>query len=103
MAVPRVNQQKITEAVDTIRWTASGDDKAAAEEARRRARQVAPDCIAFLAHVVRVDGFSSSAQRVRAASTLLEVAELLASESKPTGLFGSEAEDFDSADGRTTG
>jgi hypothetical protein len=34
---------------------------------------------------------------------LLEVAELLASESKPTGLFGSEAEDFDSADGRTTG
>lgn len=87
---PKVGRTQVAEAVEAIKWTANSDDVASALEARRRARQVSPDCIAFLAHVVRVDGFSSVPQRVRAASTLLEVAELLQTESKPTGLFGGE-------------
>ena len=100
MAIPKVTQQKLTESINAVQWTAHGDAVEAANEARKRARQVAADCIAFLAYVVRVDGFLSSAQRVRAAATLLEVAELLSVESKPTGLFGSEVDDSDDADGR---
>ena len=55
--------------------------------------------MAFLNFVMRTDNFASVAQRVRAATTLLEVGEFLASETKPTGLFR-DAEDADGTDGR---
>ena len=99
MTVPRVSQQKITEAVDVVQWTARGDDAEAAAETRRRARQCGPDSVAFLNFVVRTDKFASSTQRVRAATVLLEVGEFLTPEAKATGLFR-EAEGADDADGR---
>jgi hypothetical protein len=97
MTVPKVAQQKITQAIDAVQWTAHGDDAEAAAETRKRARQCGPDAVAFLSFVVRTDGFASAPQRVRAASTLLEVGEFLSSEAKATGLFR-EAEDSDGAD-----
>jgi hypothetical protein len=91
MMAPKVVRAQVTEAVEAIRWVSSAfDGESAREEARRRAKQVSPDCIALLSHVVRVDGFSSVPQRIRAACSLLQVAELLQTESKPTGLFGGE-------------
>ena len=59
---------------------------------RRRRRESArgsagPDAVAFLHYVLRTDKFASATQRVRAASTLLEVGEFLSSEAKETGLF----------------
>jgi hypothetical protein len=98
----KANQQKLTETVEAVQWTAHGDDAEAAAETRKRARQCGPDAVAFLNFVVRADGFASVTQRVRAASTLLEVGEFLSSEAKPTGLFR-EAEDADGTDGRATG
>jgi hypothetical protein len=83
----KVNQQKLTEAIDAVQWTAHGDDAEAAMETRKRAKLTGPDCVAFLYHVLRTDGFASPAQRVRCASTLLEVGEFLATETKTTGLF----------------
>lgn len=99
MTVPKVSQQKITEAIDVVQWAARGDDAEAAAETRRRARQCGPDSVAFLHFVVKTDKFASSTQRVRAAIVLLEVGEFLMPESKPTGLFR-EAEDADGIDGR---
>jgi hypothetical protein len=99
MTVPKVSQQRITEAIDVVQWTARGDDVEAAAETRKRARQCGPDSVAFLHFVVRTDKFASSAQRVRSAIVLLEVGEFLAPETKATGLFR-EAEDGDGADGR---
>jgi hypothetical protein len=99
MTVPKVSQQKISEAIDVVQWTAHGDDGAAATETRRRARHCGPDSVAFLHFVVRTDKFASSAQRVRSAIVLLEVGEFLAPETRATGLFR-EAEDADGADGR---
>ncbi|WP_027526108.1 hypothetical protein [Bradyrhizobium sp. Ec3.3] len=100
MAVLKVNQQKLTETINAVQWTARGDDAEAATETRKRARQCGPDAVAFLSFVVRSDGFASVTQRVRAASTLLEVGEFLSSETKSTGLFR-DAEEAD-ADGRAT-
>jgi hypothetical protein len=99
MTVPKVSQQKITEAIDVVQWAARGDDAEAAAETRKRARQCGPDSVAFLHFVVRTDKFASSAQRVRAAIVLLEVGEFLAPEARATGLFR-EAEEADGADGR---
>jgi hypothetical protein len=99
MTVQKVSQQRITEAIDVVQWTARGDDVEAAAETRRRARQCGPDSVAFLHFVVRADKFASSAQRVRAAIVLLEVGEFLAPEARATGLFR-EAEDADGVDGR---
>ena len=65
----------------------------------KRGRLSGPDAMAFLNFVMRTDNFASVAQRVRAATTLLEVGEFLASEAKPTGLFR-DAEDADGTDGR---
>jgi hypothetical protein len=96
----RANQQKLTEVINAVQWTAHGDDAEAAAETRKRARQCGPDAVAFLSFVVRTDGFASVTQRVRAASTLLEVAEFLSSEAKATGLFR-DAEEA-GADGRAT-
>ena len=56
MTVPKVSQQRITEAIDVVQWTARGDDVEAAAETRKRARQCGPDCVAFLHFVVRTDG-----------------------------------------------
>jgi hypothetical protein len=86
MAV-RVNQQKVTEAIDAVQWTAHGDDAETAAETRKRARLCGPDCVALLHHVVRSDNFTSITQRVRAASTLLETGGFLSSEAKETGIF----------------
>jgi hypothetical protein len=90
MTGAKVSPQKIEQLIDAVAWTAHGDATASAQEARRRAQISAPDCIALLAHVVRTDGYASVAQRVRSATVLLEAAELLASESKPTNLFRAE-------------
>src|SRR5215472_18623955 len=87
MTIPKVSQQKITQAIDAVQWAVSGDDAEAAVETRKRARQCGPDAVAFLHYVVRTDKFASVTQRVRAASTLLEVGEFLSSEAKETGLF----------------
>jgi hypothetical protein len=87
MTVPRVRQKTITQAIYAVQWTAQGDDAEAAAETRKRARQCGPDAVAFLYHVLITDKFASIAQRVRAASTLLEAGEFLASEAKETGLF----------------
>ena len=99
MTVPKMTQQKITQTIDAVQWTARGDDAEAAAETRRRARQCGPDAVAFLHYVLRTDKFASATQRVRAASTLLEVGEFLSSEAKETGLFR-EPEGTDSADER---
>jgi hypothetical protein len=77
----------ITQTIDAVQWTTRGDDAEAAAETRKRARQCGPDAVAFLYHVLRTDRFASAAQRVRAASVLLEVGEFLSSEAKETGLF----------------
>ena len=87
MTIPKVTQQKITQTIDAVQWAVSGDDAEAAAETRKRARQCGPDAVAFLRYVLTTDKFASVTQRVRAASTLLEVGEFLLSEAKETGLF----------------
>src|SRR5262245_66567602 len=101
MTAPKVSQQKITQTMDAVQWSVSGDGAEAAAETRKRARQCGPDCVALLHHVVRSDNFASITQRVRAASTLLEAGGFLSSEAKETGLFR-EAEESDGADARGT-
>jgi hypothetical protein len=75
-----------------------GDDAEAAAETRKRARQCGPDAVAFLALVMRDDGYASPAQRVRSATVLLEVGQFLSSEPRETGLFPRETEEADGAD-----
>jgi hypothetical protein len=90
--VLKVAQPQVSEAIDAVQWTATGDDIAAQAETRKRARQIAPDCVAFLSHVVRSDSFASPVQRVRAAIALLEVGGFIAFAPKePTGLFDADA------------
>ena len=84
----KVAQPQVTEAINAVQWSVGGDDVETASETRRRARLVGPDCVAFLTYVMKTDGFASAVQRVRAASTLLEVGEFVASSAKDaTGLF----------------
>jgi hypothetical protein len=90
----KVKRSQVAEIAEAIRWTTHGDDAAAAEETRKRAKLCGPDAVALLRHVLTVDGFASVPQRVRAATVLLEVGQFLASEPKPTGLFDSDAEDM---------
>ena len=98
--VLKVAQQKITEVVEAVQWSVAGDAGEAASETRRRARLVGPDCVAFLTYVMKTDGFASAVQRVRAASTLLEVGEFVAVSAKDaTGLFSGAGD----ADGVGTG
>ena len=99
MTAPKMSQQKITQTIDAVQWTAHGDDAEAAAETRKRARQCGPDCVALLHHVVITDNFASITQRVRAASTLLEAGGFLSPEAKETGLFR-EPEGTDGADER---
>jgi len=101
MTVPQMVRKEITQTIDAMQWTAHGDDAEAAAETRKRARQCGPDAVALLHYVVRTDKFASAAQRVRAASTLLEVGEFLSSETKETGLFR-EAKESDGADAGET-
>jgi len=61
----------------------------------------APLCIAFLVWVVE-DEHSSIPQRVRASTVVLECAGLLLSENRPTGLFGNDAPETDTAGGVVT-
>lgn len=98
MAV-KIVQEKVSEVVDAVRWTAQGDDAEAAAETRRRARLVGPDAVAFLSFAMKSDGFASVSQRVRCASVLLEVGQFLSFEAKPTGLFN-EVSDGDGAEPR---
>jgi hypothetical protein len=97
----KTNQQKISKAIDAVQWSVSGDDAEAAAETRKRGRLSGPDAMAFLNFVMRTDNFASVAQRVRAATTLLEVGEFLSTEAKTTGLFR-DAEEADCAGGRAT-
>jgi hypothetical protein len=99
MTVPKVVQKEVTQTIDAVQWAVRGDDVEAAAETRKRARQCGPDAVAFLDFVMRTDKFASVTQRVRAASTLLEVGEFLSSEAKETGLFR-EPEGTDGADER---
>ena len=99
MTVPKMVRKEITQTIDAMQWTAHGDDAEAAAETRKRARQCGPDAVAFLHYVLRSDKFASATQRVRAASTLLEVGEFLSSEAKETGLFR-EPEGTDGANER---
>jgi hypothetical protein len=92
MTVTKVAQKTITQTINAVQWTAHGDDAEAAAETRKRARQCGPDAVAFLYHVLITDKFASIAQRVRAASTLLEAGEFLSTEAKETGLFSSAEE-----------
>jgi hypothetical protein len=84
---------KVSEAIGAMEWLPCNDMGESAQEAQRLARKAAPDNVAFLSYVVRTDGFSSPAQRVRAATTLLDVAGLLSHDSKATGLFGGEGDE----------
>ena len=99
MTVPKMVRKEITQTIDAMQWTAHGDDAEAAAETRKRARQCGPDAVAFLRYVLTTDKFASVTQRVRAASTLLEVGEFLSSEAKETGLFR-EPEGTDGPDER---
>jgi hypothetical protein len=99
MTATKVPQRTITQMIDALQWGVSGDDAEAAAETRKRARLCGPDAVAFLHYVLRTDKFASATQRVRAASTLLEVGEFLSSEAKETGLFR-EPEETDGADER---
>jgi hypothetical protein len=84
----KVAQPQVTEAINAVQWSVGGDDAETASETRRRARLMGPDCVAFLTYVMKTDGFASAVQRVRAASTLLEVCEFVASSAKDAaGLF----------------
>jgi hypothetical protein len=93
MAASNANQQRITQTIDAVHWAVNSDDEEAARETRRRARQVGPDCIAFLSYALRSDEFASPTQRIRCASTLLEVGQFLSFEAKVTGLFGAADSD----------
>jgi hypothetical protein len=89
----KVAQPQVSEAINAVQWTAQGDDMEAAAETRRRARQVGPDCVAFLTYVMRSDSFASPVQRVRAAVALFEVGGFIAASAKePTGLFDADAD-----------
>jgi hypothetical protein len=77
----------LTGAIQAVKWIVSGDDAEAATETRKRAKLCGPDAIALLHYVLTSDKFASPAQRVRAATVLLEVGEFTSSEAKPTGLF----------------
>jgi hypothetical protein len=68
--------------IEAVRWTLKGDDAEAAEETRRRGRLAGPDATAFLHYVMATDYFASPAQRVRAATVLLEVGEFLSPATK---------------------
>lgn len=75
MTVTEVPQKMITQTIDAVQWMTHGDDVEAAAETRKPARECGPGA----------DRFASAAQRVRAASVLLEVGEFLSSEAKETG------------------
>jgi hypothetical protein len=82
----KMPQQKITQTIDVVQWTLSGDDAEAAAETRKRARQCGPAAVAFLYHLLITDNLANIAQRLRAASTLLEAGGFLAFENKDTGM-----------------
>jgi hypothetical protein len=98
MTAPKITQGKVSEVIAAVQWTAHGDDQEAARETLRRAKLTGPDCIAFLHYVLKSDTFASPAQRVRCASTLLEVGQFLSFEPKATGLF--QVEDANGASER---
>jgi hypothetical protein len=43
-------QQKITQLIDAVQWTVSGDDAEAAAETRKRARLCGPECVTPRGH-----------------------------------------------------
>ena len=99
MALVKVPQKTITQTIDALQWSMSGDDAEAAAETRKWARLSGPDSVALLRYVVRTDNYASPTQRVRAASTLLDAGGFLSSVTKETGLFR-EPEEADGADER---
>ena len=100
MALPKASQQTITQAIDVLHWTLSGDDVAAAEEARRQCRLASPYVAAYLIGVVR--GFVPNASptgRMRAGITLFEGGGIIKSNSE-FGLFR-RPDEADGAGGQT--
>ena len=95
MSSPKATQPQVSQAIDATKWATGGDDGEAAAETRKRARLCGPDAVAFLAYVMRDDKFASSAQRVRAASMLLEAAGFLTPEARETCLFRADGADGD--------
>ena len=95
MAIAKVSQPRVSQAIDEVQWAMTGDDGEAQSETRKRAKLCGPDAIAFLNFVMRSDRFASPTQRVRAATVLLDAGGFLASEAKATGLF----RELDEADG----
>jgi hypothetical protein len=80
----------LTQAIEAVKWVVNGDAGEAATETRKRAKLCGPDAIALLHFVLTSDKFASAAQRVRAATVLLEVGEFTSPEARETGLFGPE-------------
>jgi hypothetical protein len=72
MTTPRASQQTITQVIDVLQWTLSGDDAVAAEETRRQCRLAGPYCAGYLIGVVRGFVATSGPQRIRSANTLME-------------------------------
>jgi hypothetical protein len=102
MTIPRPSQKTVTQVIDGMQWTLSGDDAEAAEETRRQCRLAGPYNAGYLIGVVRgaVAG-ASVAQRVRAATTLLEGGGFIKSKTEEFGVFREpdEAHDADGRDG----
>jgi hypothetical protein len=48
MTIPRLSQKTVTQVIDVMQWTLSGDDAEAAEETRRQCRLSGPYCAAYL-------------------------------------------------------
>jgi hypothetical protein len=95
MTVTKIGQRQVTQAMEAVKWTLTGDDAAAAQETRRRGRLAGPDAMAIL-HAVAMTATVSVAQRVRSAITLLDVGgftqrTLESSFSEPEGVGEREA------------
>jgi hypothetical protein len=102
MTIPRLSQKTVTQVIDVMQWTLSGDDAEAAEETRRQCRLAGPFTTGYLIGVVRgaVPG-ASATQRVRAAGILMEGGGFIKSRSEEFGVFREPDEAHD-ADGRDT-
>jgi hypothetical protein len=94
----KVKRAQVTEAAEAIRWTTHGDDAAAAEETRKRAKLCGPDAVALLRYVLTVDDTAPCRKEWAQRRCCSKSASFLASEPKPTGLF--DTEDMTGSNGR---
>lgn len=102
MNLQKPSQKTVTQAIDVMQWTLSGDDTEAAEETRRQCRLAGPYAAGYLIGVLRgaVPG-ASVAQRVRSAGMLFEGGGIIKSKIEEFGVFREPDESHD-ADGRDT-